>query len=184
VRALIEEVIGAIAMAEVVELPWLGDSAPIPNRLLINKHFDGPKVPCEVAHVSIRLGELRRRDLALDDFSRASALSLELSYRFVYIVELSLFDFFGREMCHDLGATEEVRRIARLSSAPPPQILERVLLVAAQLSVGAVDRILARNHEVGRCGVDDAVATGERGRLLVSVRSFSISSAAGSTRLA
>src|SRR3981189_1565873 len=33
-RALIEKLIGAVAMAEVVELPWLGDSATIPNRLL------------------------------------------------------------------------------------------------------------------------------------------------------
>jgi hypothetical protein len=32
---------------------------------LINKHFDGPKVPCEVARVSIRLGELSRCDLRI-----------------------------------------------------------------------------------------------------------------------
>jgi len=33
----------------------------------------------------------------LDDFRRASAFSLLLSYRLVCIVELSLFDFFRRE---------------------------------------------------------------------------------------
>jgi len=49
------------------------------------------------------LGERNHFGLvSLDDFRRASALSLELSYCFVYIVELSVFDFFGREVRYDL----------------------------------------------------------------------------------
>jgi hypothetical protein len=55
-EALIEKVICAVAMAEIVELPRLGDRAAIPNRLLINKHFDCTKVPCEVASIRVRLG--------------------------------------------------------------------------------------------------------------------------------
>ena len=40
--------------------------------------------------------------VALHDFRRASALSLELRYSFVNIVELSLLDFFGGQMRCDL----------------------------------------------------------------------------------
>ena len=52
-RALIEKVIRAIAMAEVIELPRLCDSTAIPNRFLVNKHFDGPKISCEILSIGI-----------------------------------------------------------------------------------------------------------------------------------
>src|SRR5271157_1340970 len=64
-RTLIEKVIRAVAMAEIVELPRLVSCTTIPYQLLIDKHFDGTKIPCEVARIRIRFGELRRRDLRI-----------------------------------------------------------------------------------------------------------------------
>src|SRR5579859_4927140 len=64
-RALIEEVIRAVAVPEIVELPRLVGGTTIPHQFLIDKHFNGTKVPCEVARIRIGLGELRRRDLCI-----------------------------------------------------------------------------------------------------------------------
>jgi hypothetical protein len=50
---------------EIVKLPRLVGGTTIPHQLLIDKHFNGTKVPCEVARIRIGLGELRRRDLRI-----------------------------------------------------------------------------------------------------------------------
>ena len=36
-------------LPEIVELPRLVSSTTVPHQLLIDKYFDGTKVPCEVA---------------------------------------------------------------------------------------------------------------------------------------
>jgi len=48
-RALIEKIVRAVTMAEIVKLPRLVSSTAVPHQLLIDKYFDGPEVPCEVA---------------------------------------------------------------------------------------------------------------------------------------
>ena len=63
--ALFKEVVGAIPLAEIIELPWLGCSAPITNYLLVNKHFDDAKVADKVACIGVRLGDLKRSDLRI-----------------------------------------------------------------------------------------------------------------------
>jgi hypothetical protein len=50
-RALIEKVIRAVAVPEIVELPRLIGGTTIPHQLLIDKHFNGTKIPCEVARI-------------------------------------------------------------------------------------------------------------------------------------
>src|SRR5260370_35070821 len=50
VRALVEEVVSAKAMAEIVEAPWLaGSHRPIPDDILIDQNFDGPQVALEIS---------------------------------------------------------------------------------------------------------------------------------------
>ena len=56
VRTLIEEIIRAVAVPEIVKLPRLGSSGAAPDQLLIDKYFDGAQVSCEVAGIRIRLG--------------------------------------------------------------------------------------------------------------------------------
>lgn len=60
--ALLKEVVGAIAVAEVVELPRFGCGASAADQILIDQDFDGAKVAGEIARIGIGLGELQRRD--------------------------------------------------------------------------------------------------------------------------
>lgn len=78
VRTLLEEVVRTVAMAEIVELPRLGDSPAFANRLLIDEHFDRPIIPCKIASIDIRLCQLGRGDLdvVLSGFGRAVAKPL------------------------------------------------------------------------------------------------------------
>src|SRR5215213_4369173 len=55
-RALVEEVVGAVAMTQVVEAPRLALSGGAAgDRILIDEHLDGAHVAGEVAGVGIRL---------------------------------------------------------------------------------------------------------------------------------
>jgi hypothetical protein len=70
VWTLLEEVIRAVAMAEIVELPRLGDGPALANRLLIDEYFDRPDVLGKITSIDIRLCQLGRGDL--DVVPRAS----------------------------------------------------------------------------------------------------------------
>ena len=61
VRALVEEVVRAVTVAEVIEPPRfsLGRGAAL-DRVLVDQHLDRADVPAEVAGVGVRLGQLRR----------------------------------------------------------------------------------------------------------------------------
>ena len=56
--ALVKEVVGAIAVAEVIKLPRLSRSEPASDHVLINQNLNGPKVAGEVACIGIGLGDL------------------------------------------------------------------------------------------------------------------------------
>jgi hypothetical protein len=58
VLALFKELVGAIPVAEIIELPGLGCRAPVTNCLLVNKHFDGPEVAGEITRICVGLGYL------------------------------------------------------------------------------------------------------------------------------
>ena len=94
VRALIEEVVSAKAMAEIVKAPWLaGSRCPIPDGVLINQNLDRTQVALEVSgaldrtrqpgrrHGSIVLRRCRRR-------VPKPGLQLEQRQRFLGVVEL------------------------------------------------------------------------------------------------
>lgn len=65
VRTLIEEVISAVAVAEIVELPHFigGDSRT--HFVLIDGYFDGAQIPAEVACARMRFHQFRRPDLCV-----------------------------------------------------------------------------------------------------------------------
>lgn len=60
---LLKEIVGAVAVAEIVELPWLRCGTPTADHILIHKYLDGAKVARKVAGVGIGFGHLQRRDL-------------------------------------------------------------------------------------------------------------------------
>ena len=62
VRALVEELVGAQAMAEVVVAPGLSVGDRLLQGVLVDQHFDRAQVACEVSGVGIGLGELGRGD--------------------------------------------------------------------------------------------------------------------------
>src|SRR2546423_314777 len=78
VRALVEEVICTVAVSKIIELPRLGGGSAIPNRFLVNEHFDRSQIASEIAGVCIRLGELGRSSfyIMLSRFWRAVAQPL------------------------------------------------------------------------------------------------------------
>ncbi len=95
-------------MAEVIELPRLGHSLAIPNRLLINEHFDRSYVPSKIASICIRLCQLGRcnLDIVLSGFGRAVAqplLEFKQSHRLFGIEELRR-DGGARSMARDSSA--------------------------------------------------------------------------------
>ena len=53
--ALVKEVVGAITVAKIVELPRLGCSEPAANHVLIDEDFDGAKVASKIACIGIGL---------------------------------------------------------------------------------------------------------------------------------
>ena len=63
VRALIEEVVGAVAVAEIEELPRFFSSQSLANNVLVDQHFDGADIPLEVTGLFVGFGQLRRVDL-------------------------------------------------------------------------------------------------------------------------
>jgi hypothetical protein len=56
--ALLKEVVGAIAVAEVIELPLFCCSAAASHHVLTDQNFDGSEVAGEVACSRIGLGDL------------------------------------------------------------------------------------------------------------------------------
>src|SRR5437588_3439879 len=92
-RALIEKVIRAVAVPEIIELPRFGSGTTTPHQLLIDKHFDGAKVPCEITRIRIRLGQLGWGDLRIVLRRRWSCmpkplLQFEKSHRLFGVEEL------------------------------------------------------------------------------------------------
>src|SRR5712692_3525520 len=65
VRTLIEEVISAVAVAEIVKLPRLRGTDSVSHLFLIDEHFDCPKIPSEVTCVRIRRHQLGWRDFCV-----------------------------------------------------------------------------------------------------------------------
>src|SRR5260370_31566705 len=65
VRTLIEEVISAVAVAEIVKLPRLRGTDSVSYLFLIDEHFDRTKIPSKVTCVRIRLHQLRWCDLCV-----------------------------------------------------------------------------------------------------------------------
>ena len=62
-RALVEEVVGAIAMTQIVEPPRLAFSrSTADDRVLIDENLDGTHVAGEVAGIGVRLGQPGRSD--------------------------------------------------------------------------------------------------------------------------
>jgi hypothetical protein len=55
---LLKEVVGAIAVAEILELPRLSRSAPASHDVLIDQNLNGPEVAGEVACLGIGIGDL------------------------------------------------------------------------------------------------------------------------------
>ena len=64
-RALIEEVVGAVAVTEVVQLPWLVRWASASKGILVDKNLNGSDVSGEVARILVGLCQLRRRDFCV-----------------------------------------------------------------------------------------------------------------------
>src|ERR1700692_367246 len=65
VRTLVEEIVCAIAMSEIVELPGLVGGSSAAHDFLVHKHFNGTKVAREVPSVSVRLSQFRWSDLGV-----------------------------------------------------------------------------------------------------------------------
>ena len=63
VRALVEEVVGAVAVPEVVEPPRLARRRrPVPDGVPVEEQFDGAQITAEIARVLVGPGKLGRRD--------------------------------------------------------------------------------------------------------------------------
>jgi hypothetical protein len=50
---LVKEVVGAIKVAQIVELPRLGCCEPAANHILIDEDFNGTKVASKIARIGI-----------------------------------------------------------------------------------------------------------------------------------
>jgi hypothetical protein len=53
--ALFKDVVGAVPVAEIVELPRLGGSASASHQVLIDQNFDGAKITGEIARIGVGL---------------------------------------------------------------------------------------------------------------------------------
>ena len=65
VQALIEEIVRAVAVAEIVELPRFVRWASASDSILVDEDFDRSYVPSEVACILVRPGQLGWRDLCI-----------------------------------------------------------------------------------------------------------------------
>jgi hypothetical protein len=57
-RALLEEILGAVAVPKIVKLPWICWGNPGTNGILVNQDFNRPEVTREIACASIRFRQL------------------------------------------------------------------------------------------------------------------------------
>lgn len=62
-RALVKEVVGAVAVAQIVELPRLFGGLPTQNKLPINQNLDRAHIAREIAGITERLRQLRGADI-------------------------------------------------------------------------------------------------------------------------
>src|SRR5690606_22496449 len=111
VRTLVEEFVGAQAVAEVIEPPRLPGGRLL-DRVLVDEHLDRPHVALEVTRVGVGLRELRRRDrhIVLRRGGRAvpePCLQLEERHRLARVEELAR-DRCARPVARD-GATGVLR---------------------------------------------------------------------------
>lgn len=59
-RALVEEVVGAVAVPQVVEAPGCARRGrPSPHRCLVNEHLHTPDIPAKVVGIGIGAGQPR-----------------------------------------------------------------------------------------------------------------------------
>ena len=59
---LIEEIVGAVAVPEIVELPRLLSGLAAHYGFAIDQHFDGSQVASKIAGIAVGLHELRRAE--------------------------------------------------------------------------------------------------------------------------
>src|SRR5258708_9680696 len=64
-RALVEEIVGTVAVAKIVELPRLISASPAPHDFLIHEHFNRAKIPLEVPSIGVGLRQSGWRDLRI-----------------------------------------------------------------------------------------------------------------------
>ena len=57
--ALVKEVVGAISVAKIVELPRLGRCEPAGNHILIDEDFNGTEVASKIARIGIGLPQVQ-----------------------------------------------------------------------------------------------------------------------------
>ena len=91
--ALVKEVVGAIAVAKIVELPRLGCCEPAANHILIDKDFNGTEVASKIARIGIGLCNLQGSDLRIMLCHRWSGMAkplvlLEERHRFPRVIKL------------------------------------------------------------------------------------------------
>jgi len=63
--ALLEEVVGAIPVSQIVKFPRLARGASVAYDLLVNEYLDCTEVPREIACIGVGFRELRRSDLGI-----------------------------------------------------------------------------------------------------------------------
>ena len=63
--ALVKEVVGAIAVAKIEELPRFGCCEPAANHILIDEDFNGTEVASKIARIGIGLCNLQGSDLRI-----------------------------------------------------------------------------------------------------------------------
>jgi hypothetical protein len=113
-RALVEEIVRAVAMSEIVELPRLVRSPPAAHDFLVHKHVDGTEVPHEISSIGIRFCQLRRCDLCimLRRCRRPGASQVARRERHIRHV---IPDVIQRHDDHD-DATQQVNRVNALGN--------------------------------------------------------------------
>ena len=125
VRTLIEEVISAVAVTEIVKLPRLRSTDSVSYLFLIDEHLDRTKIPSKVTCVRIRLHQLRWCDLCVPLCGGGHPvpeplLQLEQAHRLLGIEQLRstsrLVIFPRRSFCgtpalrHNLGIRPRFRK--------------------------------------------------------------------------
>src|SRR5258708_15283271 len=64
-RALVEEIVGTVAVAKIVELPRLISASPAPHDFLIHEHFNPAKIPLAVPSIGVGLRQPGCPDLRI-----------------------------------------------------------------------------------------------------------------------